>query len=230
MDHRPFETGARTVIGVAQQFESLKHEAVRMHDVFGTGERGYFTPTEDEAVTHLVVSYYQCRNALFDLIDDLRAGPDRFQLEKPRIFAVGYAAAVLLVDAARFMRDLFDVDPIVAERLDRPEPAFGIPAGLYSATQKSLTDPAHAWDLHRANGHWDRLLPKLKRESERDTRLTGILSIVEKLGDKVRVSKRQYAKARFLFPAPGKWRMPPAAPSARPSTAHSKSPAAWSAP
>ena len=57
----------RTVTSVAAHFAELKQSAARLLDSFGATQRGYFTPTEDEEVRHLLVSYWQSRNALIAL-------------------------------------------------------------------------------------------------------------------------------------------------------------------
>ena len=42
-----------------------------------------------------------------------------------------YAGAVLLIHAARFLRETFGDSPVVIAKLNEPEPHFGIPAGVY---------------------------------------------------------------------------------------------------
>ena len=61
-------SGARTVVGIASHFERLKLAATPLLDSRSASDRGYFTPTEDEEVRHLLVSYWQSRNALIELV------------------------------------------------------------------------------------------------------------------------------------------------------------------
>ena len=61
--------GARTVLAVADQFDRLKRSASILAEAAASSERGYFTPSEDEEVRHLLVSYWQSRNALLELVE-----------------------------------------------------------------------------------------------------------------------------------------------------------------
>ncbi|MEO2016261.1 MAG: hypothetical protein ABGZ53_18025, partial [Fuerstiella sp.] len=62
------QQGAATVINVAQHFSRLKDRAAQLTDQIEAEDRGFFTPTEDEQTRHLLISYWQSRNALFELV------------------------------------------------------------------------------------------------------------------------------------------------------------------
>ena len=118
--------GVRTVLTVAEQFERLKQSAGILSEAASSSDRGYFTPSEDEEVRHLLVSYWQSRNALLELVLEMK---DAQHIDSN--FLVGFAGALVLVDAGRFLRDEFDDRPVVRGKLNEPAPHFGIPEGLY---------------------------------------------------------------------------------------------------
>ena len=114
----PRETvyAVRTVLHVAAHFDRLKQQARTMLDEFGASSRGFFTPTEDDQVRHLLVSYWHTRNALFEAVLENR---DYFQVasteEKNVRFLIAFGGALVLIDAARFLRDNVHERPVVRE-------------------------------------------------------------------------------------------------------------------
>ena len=78
-------------------------------------------------------SYHMARNALLELIQSLRADVGSVSTETIREFLVGYAAAVVLIDAARFLRDLFGPDEIVRRKLNESFDLYGIAAGSFDS-------------------------------------------------------------------------------------------------
>ena len=196
-----FHEGAHTVLGAAAHFGRLKESAARLRDVIGARERGYFTPAEDEQARHLLVSYTKSRAALLELIATCQADPQVFDPEDLRLFATAYAAALLLIDAARFLRDSYDgIEPIV-QKLNEAEPVFGIPAGTYDTIQLSLTSPQHAWRLYQANEIYAENAAALQARSESDPLLAGLLAVITAHLHRVQVSKTEYAKARLQVQA-----------------------------
>lgn len=193
-------SGARTVAHMAVYFEELKRKALALRDAFHSSDRGYFTPTEDEAARQLLVSYWQSRAALHDLIDEARGG--RAPAEVPLVsFLLGFGAAVLLVDAARFLRETFGDSPVVRKKLNEPEPHFGIPSGVYDAVQSSLVSLEHAWHIHRAQACWEAREMELRALGAQDTVLAPVLAVIDRLVGRVRVSPEEYAKARLAIRA-----------------------------
>lgn len=192
--------GARTVADLAVYFEELKASARAFDDAFGASHRGYFTPTEDEQLRQLLVSYCQARAALLELCTEFRDGKDLTDAERPAAFLVAYAGAILLVDAARFLRERFDDKPVVVTKLNEPEPHFGIPAKTYQHLQASLTDPMHAWHLFHANDYFDQHKREL-RALARDPALAPAMSVIDRLGGRVRVSPADFALARVKVQA-----------------------------
>ncbi len=187
--------GARTVIGVAEHFVDLKQTAFGMFESYVASNRGYFTPTEDEEVRHLLISYWQSRNALIELVVSFRDDEHLTDETRPTGFLVAYAGALVLVDAARFLRLYCEDRPIVRAKLNEPEPSFGIEAGTYDRIQKSLTSPVHAWHLYHAAQYFDDHQRQLQ-ELAQDDLLAPLLIIIERLQATIKVGISEYATAR----------------------------------
>lgn len=192
---------ARTITNAADHLDRMKGAAIALRDATdGAAARDYFTPTEDEQIRHQVVSYAQWRAALFDIIYRLTDGlsdTDAERANDPPRFVTAFAAAVLLVDAARFLRDTWDQDALAVRKLNEPEPHFGIEAGLYGTVQKSLTDPEHAWMLYRTTAFYDKVLPDLEGTAADDPAMRDLLDVIGRYIDRVRVGKGTYLKARL---------------------------------
>ena len=188
--------GARTVSHLAVYFPELKQAAGALIEKAQASSRGYFTPTEEEAVRRLQVSYWQSRGALFEVVisfqDDTGVSDD----DRPAAFLVAYAAAILLVDAARFLREAFEPLPLVRRKLNEPEPCFGIPKGTYDTVQRSLTSARHAWHLYHAVQYFEEHRAELRRQAA-DPLLAPVLAVVESLQGRLQVPAFRYVKARL---------------------------------
>ena len=143
-------SGAATVLAVTEQFGRLKQIAGVLAQAALSSDQGYFAPSEDEEVRHLLVSYWQSRNALLEVVLEMK---DDRQVDSH--FLVGYAGALVLVDAARFLYSEFDERPVVREKLNEPAPNFGIPADVYDTVQQSLINPVHTWHLYHAAKYFE---------------------------------------------------------------------------
>jgi hypothetical protein len=200
-------SGARTVVGIADHFEQLKQVATSLLEAGTASERGYFTPSEDERVRHLLISYWQSRNALIELVVTLHrtttsTGANALEAaalsdrERAAAFVVAWAGALVLVDAARFLRHNCAGLPIVLKKLNEPEPHFGIPSGTYDRIQSSLTSPVHAWHLYHAREYWNNNLPFLV-DISRGTELEPLIEIARRALALHEVDLQRYAVDRL---------------------------------
>ena len=191
----------QTVTDLAEHMVRLKEAASLFHHSTAVRERGFFTPVEDDQVVHLWVSYHMTRNALFELITQYQhtqhqhAATEAEELQLAD-FAVAYAAAVVLVDAGRFLRELFADETIIRRKLNESYELYGIPANAFDAIQMSLSDPMHVLQLHQANQFFDEHTSALREQASSNASLQNVLGIVDRLGDRLRVSPTAYAKAR----------------------------------
>ncbi len=188
--------GAETVVHLSAHFHELKAGATDLVNSMEASSRGFFTPTEDEQTRHLLVSYWQSRNALFELVSSLHQ-LDRFEPQhRPAALLIAYAGALVLVDVARFLRENFHHRPVVRAKLNEPEPYFGIPKGTYDLIQKSLTSPVHAWHLYHASAFMHENREQLNSVSQDSPGLQKVLRIAVALQGRMEVSVDQFVLAR----------------------------------
>ena len=187
---------ARTVTHLATYFGELKLMALQLRQQFGVRDRGFFTPSEDEAARHLQVSYWMARSALFEVALSYRDADEIADELRPSRFLIAFAAAMLLVDAGRFLREQYHDQPVIRAKLNEPEPHFGIPANSYDTVQHSLTSPIHLWHLYHAvkyhTDHADEL-----RSLAADPLLTPLVEVIDRHSHRLRVSVVEFAKARM---------------------------------
>lgn len=188
--------GARTVTAVGRHFTELQTVAKHLLATLSVTKRGYFTPTEDEEVRHLLVSYWQARNALIELVYQFKDDQELRGEHRPAGFLVAFAAALVLIDAARFLRENLHDRHVVRAKLNEPEPHFGIPQGTYDTVQASLTSPIHVWHLYHAVQYWKEQQGEL-REFGKDPLVAPLLEIIERLRARLKVGVGDYATARL---------------------------------
>lgn len=184
------------VTNLAEHFGQLKQRATELIDEFDASKRGYFTPTEDEATRHLLVSYWQSRNALIELVGSYRDYERFDESVQQAAFLTAYAGALLLVDAARFLREHAHSRPVIRTKLNEPEPHFGIPSGTYDRIQKSLTSPRHAWHLYHAIRYYDSHRDELRSFADTTPDFKKPLEIIDKLENSLDVDIQRFAVAR----------------------------------
>jgi hypothetical protein len=67
-----FHASCRTVSSVYSQIADLKKAADAMAAYALSLEREYLTPMEDEAARRILITYWQLRNALLQMVNELR--------------------------------------------------------------------------------------------------------------------------------------------------------------
>ena len=194
--HSDLVSNVQTVKHLAEYFAELKTTAIQVASTISAVDRGYFTAGEDEKVQAILVSYLQSRGALYDLINDARNYHDLPPDDRNATFLVGYAGALVLIDAARFLHDLTLDRPIVRRKLNEAVPTFDIAAGSYDRIQRSLIRTRHAWHLYHAMNFF--------AENEHDLRLFAnanslqpLFDIIDELKGCVDVSLHRFAVTRL---------------------------------
>jgi len=190
------DSNQRTVLHLAPFFEELKSQARTLASQTRANERGYFSTREEEATSRLLVSYWHARNALFDLITNVRRAPELPPEEEARSFVTGFCASLLLVDAGRFLRETVESRPIVKRKLNEASPAFGIPAGVYDTIQTSLLSTRNGWHLYHAVQYFN------QHEASLDAAAAGtdmeiLLAVVRRLRHRLDVPISQFAIAKL---------------------------------
>ncbi len=193
-----FHASCRTVHSVSSQIMDLVKIANEMATYASSLEREYLTPMEDEAARRILVTYWQLRNALLEMVNELRMQGARDRRKYDKLFLPAYAGALVLVDAARFLSDRFNNWTLVRRKLNEPEPSFGIPAGVYDTTQQSWTRPRHIWELFYAakyfqkhRNQWESMLDQPE--------VAEMVCIIEHLACRLQISWADYASVRLRF-------------------------------
>jgi len=190
----PAQRSAQTVVELAEHMVRLQDAATAFQQSTTARQRGYFSPSEDDQVVQLWVSYHMARNALLETISGYQ------QTTTTNIaladFAVAYAAAVVLVDAGRFLRELFAGEPVIRRKLNELYELYGITAGSFDAIQMSLSDPGHAVQLYQANQFFEQHATALRQSAASDDTLAAVLAIIDRLSQRLNISVTDYAKAR----------------------------------
>jgi hypothetical protein len=194
---------ARTVTHIAEFLVELQGKATGLTQRFAAVERGYFTPTEDDELRGLLVSYWHTRSALFDLLVELGydsnsriAYPDQSELTSRMTFLTALATAVVLVDAGRFLREIVDGNPLIRSKLNEPDASLGIEAGSYDKVQKSLFKTKHAWHLYHAIHFFEQHRDEISAQATDDPFQT-CLTIVDRLWHRMEVSISQFTQAKL---------------------------------
>jgi len=188
--------GARTVIAVDDQMVRLRDAAQQLQSVFEARERGYFSPSEDEQVAHLWVSYHASRSALFEIVQAIRNEVGKASREQAGEFALAYAAALVLIDAARTLRDLFGENELVRRKLNESFDDFRIPEGSFDDIQISLTDPNNALQIKNANEFFEQNQEFMTELAQTDHVLAAVMQVIARRRAASDVGKRKYLKAR----------------------------------
>jgi hypothetical protein len=196
MNAEQLTAAARTVEQLDDYLQDLKRQALAIFEPAVVGERGYITPSGELAIRQLQLSYWKTRNALFELVYDIWRDVERLDRATPQQFLVALAAAALLVDAARFLRETFHHTSVIRRKLDEPDIVYGIPPRMYDEIQKSLTSPYHAWHLWQATRYYDRH-HKTFREVSALQDLVPLVAIIDRLRERLRPPLRVYVRTRL---------------------------------
>jgi len=199
--HEQIVVGARTVLHLQAHLDGLRSRAQERLSPFLESGRNYLTPSEDERTRQLLISYWHARNALLGTVAEFQKYASEHaqasQRQQDQVFLVGFTAALVLVDAGRFLRELCNPHPVIAAKLNEPEPYFEIPAGVYDTVQHNLTSPANAWRLYQAHRLFQRRVAEFATCAAEEPTLQSLFHLTSRLAERVQISKRRYARARL---------------------------------
>lgn len=196
MDVRELSHSVRTVADLADYFDELKSHAADVATQVQAESRGYFTTQEEDEVRGILVSYWKARCALFDLILTMRHETQKNQDDYPEAFVVAFSAALLLVDAARFLREVVDGRPTVRRKLNEGAPDYGVPKGVFDKIQKSLVSARHGWHLYHAAQYYEENAASLGQLASQPG-FGRLLEIIERLKSRLDVSVGRFANAKL---------------------------------
>jgi hypothetical protein len=196
MNSEQFDSAARTVAQLGEYLDELKGQALAIFDRSTVESRGYITPSAEVRLRQLQLSYWKARNALYELVFEVWREIERIERAAPQQFLVALAAASLLVDAARFLRETFHRIPVVRRKLDEPDVVYGIPPRMYDEVQKSLTSPYHAWHLWQATRYYDMHRSKFVQAAAAED-LEPLVAIIDRHRDRLRPPLGVYVRTRL---------------------------------
>ena len=194
------DSDIRTVIDLHHYFGELKQQAALIANQISAVDRGYFLPHEDEQVHGLLISYWQARSALFDLVLSKRReveGAARVDERTDASFLLGFAAALILVDAARYLRTVVEHRPVVRRKLNEPLVEFGIPAGTYDAVQRSLLRARHAWHLFHASQYFHANQNRFEAFATNAATFRIVLDIIQSLAQNLDIGFARFSQVKL---------------------------------
>lgn len=196
MADQTIQTSLRTVRNLRVFFVEMLEQARRLASESTASDRGYFTSTEDDEVSRLVASYCQARSAALDLIHDLRRNQPDEDPQKSAYFLIGFATALILVDAARFLRDETEGRTVVRRKLNQPVPTFGIEGGTYDTVQRSLLGARNAWRLYQARVWYDHDRANLAAIAK-EMGAEDLIDSIDALRESIEVSRSHFFRRRW---------------------------------
>lgn len=196
MHSEDISAGVRTVAHLSGYFQELKSRAAEFAVRGSAQRRGYFTPQEDDEVRALLVSYWQARGALSEVVNSFRQDTELADADRPSAFLTSFAGALVLIDAARFLRETFHNSPVVRQKLNEPAPQFGLPADVYDEVQKSLVSTRNAWHLYHAARYFEEHEAALRGVAAAGE-LGPVLRIVDELKHRQDLSVTRFARTKL---------------------------------
>ncbi|MGB7329382.1 MAG: YiiX/YebB-like N1pC/P60 family cysteine hydrolase [Rubripirellula sp.] len=185
-----------TIVHLADHMREMRLRAEAMKASFATSQRGFFTPTEDDQVVQLWVSYHMARSALLETLHSIRTTAGKASEENASEFSLAYAAALILIDAARTLRDLYSDDPLVRRKLNEAYSIYGIDQGSFDTIQLSLTNPVNALGVRQADQFYADHAELFLRLASQDANVASVVTLIDRLRDRVSVGPTRYFKAR----------------------------------
>src|SRR5688572_26630661 len=202
MTSQELSAAAGAVVQLDEYLQELKSQALAIYNPDAITAKGYITPSQEQSVRQLQLSYWKTRCALMELIDELRAEAQELDRATPQQFLVGLAAAALLVDAARWLRTSFHRVAVVRRKLDEPDPIYGIPPRMYDCVQRSLVSVHNAWHLWQAARYYDKHREQLAAAAV-DEAVEPLVEIIDRLRQQLRPSPWLWLRTRLRVK--GRW-------------------------
>jgi len=170
-------------------------------DVDEAKERGYFLPDEDDRLRELYGAYLRTRAILLDSIieiESLLKGLKRSTgVEKLKCFAIGFAAACVLVRSANFIVDIAGDQFLIWKKLDEAEMRYGLERRSFTRVYKNLVSPERMWRFFEAVRYFEK-----NEESVLSLRGEGLEEILEIIKEErafIVKSRSAYLKRRLKY-------------------------------
>ena len=145
----------------------------------------------------LLVGYWQSRNALLELVYEIKDDGRTYGKHGDRLFLVGFAGALALLDAAMFLMEFCRDRPVVKAKLNEPNEELGIPAGVYNRVQASLHGVKNAWHLHHAVSYFHKNEGRILENCQESALFQSLHEIVEQLRHRIDMPDASFQKSRL---------------------------------
>lgn len=150
------ETDAATLRQVFEGFDRLEAMYQDAFAMMSPGERGYFTPDEDNEVRRMLLAYRNYRLACWDIIwryYNAYKTPGKAQ-SKVRGFILGYAAALRLFQKSLRLVEIAEFDPMLRAKLNEPDSKFDLPGGFFEDVLVSYSSLHNYVRILAASYYW----------------------------------------------------------------------------
>ena len=188
---------AQTALALMTYIAELKESANALAEQISTNEQGVFRPDQEASVLDLLVGYWQSRNALLELVYEIKDDGRTYGKHGDRLFLVGFAGALALLDAAMFLMEFCRDRPVVKSKLNEPNEELGIPAGVYNRVQASLHGVKNAWHLHHAVSYFHKNEGRILENCQESALFQSLHEIVEQLRHRIDMPDASFQKSRL---------------------------------
>jgi hypothetical protein len=150
------EADVATLREVFDGFDRLELMYQRAYELMSPGQRGYFTPDEDNEVRRMLLAYRNYRFACWDVIwryyKLYKAAGD--STDKVRGFIVGYAAALRLFQKSLRLVEIAEFDPLLRAKLNEPDLKFDLPGDFFEDVLVSYSSLQNYLRMLAAGYYW----------------------------------------------------------------------------
>ena len=157
-------------------FDRLEVMYEQAYQMMSPGQRGFFTPEEDNEIRAMLLAYRNYRLACWDVIwrykDYYRSGAEAAEL---RSFIVGYAAALRLFQKSLRLVEIAEFDPMLRRKLNEPDRKFGLEGGFFEDVLISYSSVYNYLRMVAAGIYWRRHRRRVRELGLDDDPLVGWL-------------------------------------------------------
>ncbi|MFK7856011.1 MAG: YiiX/YebB-like N1pC/P60 family cysteine hydrolase [Granulosicoccus sp.] len=198
-----------TVESLTQAADALDIDAPSEDFVSTVVERGYFRPSENEAIGYWFARFLTVRDALWDTIREVlkrsQKGISKIETDEDwRLFLVGYAAACILIRLDRLLLFRVADHSVIQRKLNEEFQEYRIPRKQFTRIFSAFIDHNHAlliYDaMHLARTHRQKL-----EALKLDEHIGSIAKNLDHYESWLDSSRRNYLK-RTLSYLSHKWR------------------------
>ena len=143
------------VLSAVRQLDGMQEQMANLRADFRRGDRDFLTQEDHDEIHSLLVLYLDLRSMLLKTVwlyrgDNTEAAVMTDDPLEARAFLTAYTAAVLLVEKAWLIYSTFQDDATTRRQLDLGDLAWGIPSGVFSNIESSLSNETVMAELRTA--------------------------------------------------------------------------------